>query len=124
MPTENSELHEKDDSVYHIGHEEADRFFESFKEPYGLEKDSIAVERSCKCNLKMIIQDEIEHLQLRLEDTIRALCYRHPDRFWRIFYKQKIDFFSMIQVLLGQVRLAQTREVFIANSFDVLWKTL
>lgn len=93
MPTENSELHEKDDSVYHIGHEEADRFFESFKEPYGLEKDSIAVERSCKCNLKMIIQDEIEHLQLRLEDTIRALCYRHPDRFWRIFYKQKIDFF-------------------------------
>lgn len=124
VPTENSELHEKDDRVYHIGNEEADRFFESFKEPYGLEKDSIAVDGSCKCNLTKIIQDEIEHLQLRLEDTIRALCYRHQDRFWRILFKQKIDFLSMIQVLLGQVRLAQTGEVFIANSFYVLWKTL
>lgn len=124
VPTESSELHEKDDSVYHIGDEEADRFFESFKEPYGLEKDSITVDGSCKCNLKKIIQDEIEHLQLRFEDTIRALCYKHPDRFWRILFKQKIDFLSMIQVLLGQVKLAQTGEDFIANSFDALWKIL
>ena len=59
VPTENSELHEKDDSVYDIGYEEADRFFESCREPYGLEKDSIAVDATCKCNLRKIIQDEI-----------------------------------------------------------------
>ena len=47
VPIENSELHEKDDSVYDIGDEETDRFFESFRKPYGLEKDSIAVEGSC-----------------------------------------------------------------------------
>ena len=91
VPTKNSELREKD-SVYDIGDEEADRFFESFREPYGLEKDSIAVDGSCKCNLKKIIQDETEHLQLKVEEAIRVLCLRHPDRFWRILFKQKIDF--------------------------------
>ena len=92
VPTENSELHEKDNSVYDIGDEELDRLFESFREPYGLEKDSIAVDGSCKCNLKKIIQDEIEHLQLKLKEPIRDLCGRHPDRFWRILFKQRIDF--------------------------------
>ena len=47
VPTKNSELHEKDDSVYDVGDEEAGRFFESFRKPYGLEKDSIAVDGSC-----------------------------------------------------------------------------
>ena len=46
LHTENSELHKKDNSVYDIDDEEADRFFESFREPYGLEKDSIVVDGS------------------------------------------------------------------------------
>ena len=92
VPTENSKLHEKDDSVYDIDDEAADRFFESFREPYGLEKDSIAVDGSCKCNLKKIVQDKIQHLQITLEEPMRVLCHRHPDRFWRILFKQKIGF--------------------------------
>ena len=91
-PTESSKVHEKDDSVYDIGDEKADRFFESFREPYGLEKDSIAVGGSCKYNFKKIIQDEFENLQPRLKDTIEVLRHGHPDRFWRILFEQKIDF--------------------------------
>ena len=92
VPTGNSKLYEKDNSVYDVGDEEADRFFKSFRQPYGLEKDSIAVDASCKCNLKKIIQDEIELLQLKLKEPVKVLCHRHPDRFWKILFKQKIDF--------------------------------
>ena len=92
VPTGNSKLYEKDNSVYDVGDEEADRFFKSFRQPYGLEKDSIAVDASRKCNLKKIIQDEIELLQLKLKEPVKVLCHRHPDRFWKILFKQKIDF--------------------------------
>ena len=79
-------------NTFDIGDEETDRFTETFKAPDDLEGEVAAVETDCTCNFKGIVQDEIETLQLNLEESIKVLCHRNPERVWSVLFRQKIDF--------------------------------
>ena len=83
------------DEVYDIGNEQTERFFNNVEEKRNEHNvaDSMEVNQAhVIAVLKKLLRIFLQAYQSKLNNVVKVLCHRSPNRFWSVLFRQSVNF--------------------------------
>ena len=83
------------DEVYDIGNEETERFFNNVEEKRNEHKLQIVwkkIKPHVIAVLKKLLRILLQAYQSKLNNVVKVLCHRSPNRFWSVLFRQSVNF--------------------------------
>ena len=91
------------DKVYDIGNEETERFHNNVEEKCNEHNVADNMEENqapCNCCSEENILNIIASYHLILNNVVKVLCHRSPNRFWSVLFHQSVNFATVDMIVI------------------------